>query len=234
MSWRDSPGIVAVVSGSAATAFVVTLCFSVVIPTWLKSKNFEIEQLNRKIGGLSQELDHERQKLNSERSERSNEVKRLVAQSEELQEKLTELESKNLKLSILNMFSKDDVYPNGLRLVRIFQPMSRIKEVYSEDELEDTGSWYSVDTGNKIFHQATYYYREFKGQEFITHILFHVAEDYRGTDLIYEKLVEKFGSENSELVDIGNDKEWHFKNVLNHYLKVGEGVYVIRPVWPEK
>ena len=41
MSWKDSPGIVAVVSGAAATAFVITVCFTVVIPTWLKSKEYE-------------------------------------------------------------------------------------------------------------------------------------------------------------------------------------------------
>lgn len=234
MSWRDSPGIVAVVAGSAATVFVVTLGFSVVIPTWLKSKDFQIEQLNRTIGGLNQELDQERQKLVVEKTKSSIEVKSLVAQRDELRKELAELESENLKLSTTNMFSKDDVYPNGLRLVRIFQPVSRLKEVYTEDQLEDSGSWYSVDTGNKVFHQATYYYREYKGHEFITHILFHASEKYHATDFIYEKLVEKYGSKSAERVEVGNDEEWHFKNVLDHYLKVGERTYVIKPILPEK
>ena len=230
MSWKDSPGIVAVVSGAAATAFVVTICFTVVIPTWLKSKEFEIEQLNRKIGGLQEivkQRSEEISKLSSALRERKEEYNREVL---DLNGSISELKESNKKLSLENIFSVEDVYPKGYRMVRIFEPISRISEVYKNKEIEKRNSWFSVKLDGDLVTQATYYYAKYKEKEIITHVLFHISEENASKDLIYEQLVEKFGARSAAFVKEDKREEWHFNNILKHNLEVGDGIYVIRPV----
>lgn len=244
MSWKDSPGIVAVVSGSATTIFVITICFTVIIPTWLKSKEFQIEQLNRKIGGL-QEIEKERSKevselkltLNIRKQEYKKEIDKISNEYNQeilkLKNNISELQESNKKLSLENIFSVEDVYPKGYRMVRIYDPTSRISEVYKNQKIEKLDSWISVQLDGELVRDVTYYYVKYKGKEIITHILFFLSEENAPQELIYDQLVEKFGVKNATFVESNKKNEWHFNNILQHNLEVGDGTYIIRPALTE-
>lgn len=244
MSWKDSPGIVAVVSGSATTIFVITICFSVIIPTWLKSKEFQIEQLNRKIGGLQEiekersekiseltlTLDRRKHEYDKEIDRRNNEYNQEILK---LNNSISELQESNKKLSLENIFSVEDVYPKGYRMVRIYDPTSRVSEVYKNKKIEKLDSWISVKLDGDLVREVTYYYVTYKGKEIITHILFFLSEENAPKKLIYDQLVEKFGVKNATFVENNKINEWHFNNTLKHNLEVGDGIYVIRPALTE-
>jgi hypothetical protein len=176
-NWKEHPVVVAAAAASAAILFTITIFSTVVIPTMVKDKDLQIAELTKRIEPMEKSVNEA--------------AARVAATADELKV----LKQRNLELSRENLFSTDDVYPKGFRKVRIGDPTTKIWDVYPKkdvrDESDRTGDWISVKVSGEFIREVTYYYKNVKGKQVVSGILF--LFDTGSTPLIKAQLVEKYG-----------------------------------------
>lgn len=132
------------------------------------------------------------------------ELKEIEATNEFLTTRATRAESQLQLNELVNLFKKGDPYPYDRGSVRIGDPVSRLREAYSDQEVVDSKLYFSVDFSPSSLETTYYFDRKSPNRE-ITHLLIssksethRVGEKYIsrpliGANVIKQKLTEALG-----------------------------------------
>lgn len=215
---------VATVSIAATTIIILTVMFTAVIPTWLRSKDNEIAAKQAEIAALDARM------VNLEA-----EPTRLKAELEGLGGHMRKVESENIKLrrdldrlSHDNLFSVDDVYPRGFRSVRIGDRIDVVSQVYAaEAAIKDEYDWISVKFKKPHpFSSAAYYYDQNAKVKTVRSIMFLFGDplfrDGGGAtfDMLKQQLIDKYSETTMQEITRRGAKALVWSGIQNHTLEL--------------
>jgi septal ring factor EnvC (AmiA/AmiB activator) len=118
-NWKEHPVVIAALAAAGGIGFAIGVYQAVVLPTFVKDKEMQITELNKRI----EDLNKRTEALEKAGKEVTEHVATLTGE-------LKGAKQRNLELSRENIFSTEDVYPKGFRKVRLGEPTSKIVDVY--------------------------------------------------------------------------------------------------------
>jgi hypothetical protein len=230
MSWKDHPLAVASVSIAGTTALILTVMFSAVIPTWLRSKDNEIAAKEAQIGDLNGRmvnLEAEPTRLKNELGELGGQLKKMESENIKLRRDLD-------KLSTDKLFSMDDVYPRGFRGVRIGDRIDLVTQVYGgEAVIKDEYDWITVLFKKPHpFSSIAYYYDQNAKVKTVRSILFVFGNLFGSSgdatfNMLKQQLIDTYSeaamkeiSRRGEKVLVWSGIQKHTLELTNHSLGI--------------
>jgi hypothetical protein len=176
--WKDHPGITAAVAAAGTLTLCATIFMSVVLPTFTTRLQNQLDEANANITKLTNNL---------KTADATSEIESLKKQTADLHR---ELRSERLD----KLFSSTDVYPLGLRAIRIGDGFETLVSVYGRDAItEDNWLWAQVNIRDSLFSKVTYYKGRCSPKKVtVTHVLFHF-DDADTRRIIEDKAREIYG-----------------------------------------
>jgi hypothetical protein len=233
MNWRDHPFAIAVLVCVGTLTIGSTLISQFVIPTWLQSKDNQITVEKTQIQNLEGQIQQLQQRLEEE-------PKRLKTELEQLHRQLHASEADNLKvrrdldsLDPDSLFSAGNVYPRGLRGVRIGDRLDVIARIYTKDvEIEDNDPFWIAVILNKpqVFDHVAYYCFDFDKKtkaETVQHVLFQFHDPKTAFDVVKKALVEKYGEREMKVEKQRDQTVLVWPDILGHRLELDAHGYHI-------
>ncbi len=147
MSWQNHPWVVALGAGGATAIFCITLFMTVVVPTWTKSEDNRIVDLERNLSDI--------------RGDRDSKIEAIKKLNETVQKQDSinkQLSNELLNSELTPMFPDSDPYPKTLRKIRIGDSVAQVLTEFGAAAKDGKkGGWVSVDLRNSPFSSLAYY-----------------------------------------------------------------------------
>lgn len=223
-SWKDNPVIVAAGAATATLTVTITAFLQVVMPTR------EVD-LKNKIG--AQEV--AQAKLQASLAARESEVRDLQAKLAAGDSRAAVLHSELRAALTAQLFNSNDPYPNGLRSVRVGEPVDVVRKVYPHAATaKPTDGVVVLKDYHPVFSTVSFFYDADDPKKLISHIVFEVKSgDAYPPDFLQRKLRDalgppRIGSKPEHAAWIKERGASVFKGEDRSYLIVGEGIL---PKW---